>query len=102
MNFPTADKSWAYDITTQLWHELAWLDGDGAEHRHRANCAVRAYDTVVCGDWQTGMLYALDLTCYTDNGAAIKRQRAYPHILDDGKRVFYSQFIADIETGAGG
>src|SRR4029077_11916087 len=35
----------------------------------------------------------------TDNGQPIKRVRTYPHILNDGKRVFYRQFLADMETG---
>jgi hypothetical protein len=101
LSFPTADKSWAYDVTTKLWHELVWLDSNGTEHRHRANCACRAYDAVVCGDCQSGNLYALDPAVFTDNGMPIKRLRMFPHMLADGKRVFYRQFIADLEAGNG-
>jgi len=97
--FPSADKTWAYDRSTGLWHELAWIDSNGAEHRHRANCAALAYGEVLCGDWQNGKLYAFDLAVFTDEGQPIKRVRAYPHLLNDGKRVFYRQFLADIEAG---
>jgi hypothetical protein len=98
--FPTADKTWAYDISTGLWHELAWIDNNGVEHRHRANCAALAYNgDVVCGDWQNGNLYAFDLAMFTDVGQPIKRVRSFPHMIADGKRVFYRQFLADIEAG---
>jgi hypothetical protein len=99
LTFPHADKTWSYDITTQLWHEWAWIDTNGAEHRHRANCFCPVNDTLVVGDWQNGNLYALDNRVFTDNGQPIKRVRTYPHILADGKRVFYRQFLADMETG---
>jgi hypothetical protein len=99
LSFPSADKTWCYDITTKLWHELVWLDSNGVEHRHRGNCACNAYGNVVCGDWQNGNLYVLDRSYFTDNGSPIKRVRAFPHLLADGKRVFYRQFLANLEAG---
>jgi hypothetical protein len=102
LTFPTADKTWVYDISTELWHEAVWLDANGTEHRHRANCAFTAYGLVCCGDWENGNIYAYDLANFTDNGAPIKRLRHFPHMLKDGKRVFYRQVLLDIETGTGG
>lgn len=99
LTFPTADHTWSYDVTTGLWHEWLWIDTNGAEHRHRANCFWPVNDTLVIGDWQNGNLYTLDQKVFTDNGQPIKRVRAFPHILNDGKRVFYRQFLADMETG---
>ena len=99
LTFPHADQTWVYDITTGLWHEWAWIDTNGAEHRHRANCFWPCNDTLVVGDWQNGNLYALDQDVFTDNGQPIKRVRSFPHMLADGKRVFYRQFLADMETG---
>ena len=102
LTFPKADRTWVYDIVTGLWHEWAWIDSNGDEHRHRANCCYPVNDTIVVGDWQNGNLYALDRNVYTDDGQPIKRVRAFPHILNDGNRVFYRQFVADIDTGTGG
>jgi hypothetical protein len=99
LTFPSADATWVFDIITGQWHEWAWIDPNGEEHRHRANCCAAIDGVPVVGDWQNGNLYALDASVYTDDGQPIKRQRAFPHILNDGKRAFYSQFIADIETG---
>jgi hypothetical protein len=102
LSFPAADKTWVYDITTQTWAELVWLDGNGTEHRHRAACAWLVNGTPVIGDWQNGNLYALDLAAFTDAGAPIKRQRAFSHMVADGERVFYKQFLADMQTGTAG
>jgi hypothetical protein len=102
LTFPSADKTWCYDIGTKLWHEWAWIDTNGTEHRHRANCFWPVNGVGVIGDWENGNLYALDNSVFTDNGAPIKRVRSYPHMLADGKRVFYRQFLADIETGTPG
>ena len=50
--FPTADKTWVYDITTGHWHQWMWLDTNGDEHRHRANCYALVAGVPVVGDWQ--------------------------------------------------
>lgn len=99
LTFPTADKTWVFDVSSGLWHERAWIDLNGQEHRHRANCMVMAYGRVVCGDWENGKLYQLDLDVYTDDGLPITRRRSFPHIVKDGDRVSYAQFIADMEAG---
>jgi hypothetical protein len=99
ITFPHADKTWSFDITTGLWHEWVWIDVNGNEHRHRSNCFWPVNSVPVVGDWQNGNIYALDRSVYTDNGGPIKRLRSYPHLVADGKRVFYRQFIADMETG---
>jgi hypothetical protein len=99
--FPRANKAWGVDISTDppQWHELAWIDDSGVEHRHRGNCHAFCYGVNVVGDWQNGNLYALDMDVYTDNGSPIKRVRGFPHLVQDGKRVSYRQFIADMEVG---
>lgn len=99
LTFPTADKTWCYDLATELWHERAWMDSNGLLHRHRANCHTFAYGTNLVGDHANGNLYQLDLDTYNDDGDPILRLRSFPHLLDDGKRIFYRCFIADMEVG---
>lgn len=99
LTFPTADRTWVLDIETKAWHEWLWIDDNGHEHRHRANCAYAINGQVVVGDWENGNLYRVDPAAYTDNGQPIKRQRSYPHITQDFNRVFYRQFMADLESG---
>jgi len=99
VTFPTADKTWVYDVSTNLWHERVWLDSNGQEHRHRANCMTLAYGKIVVGDWENGKLYYFDLNNFTDDGQPMTFRRGFPHIVNDGKRISYSNFEADIETG---
>lgn len=54
LSFPSADATWCYDIASGLWHERAWNDSNGIEHRHRSQVFASAYGTSVVGDWQTG------------------------------------------------
>lgn len=99
LTFPTADKTWVLDIVSGQWHERAWLDSDGREHRHRAIAHAYAYGENVVQDWETGQIYAYDLNTYTDNGAPILRRRGFPHLGSNGGRVFYREFLADMEVG---
>lgn len=101
INFPAADKTWVYDLSTEQWHERASIDADGNLHRHRSNCCVFYNDQHIVGDFANGNFYALDPNQYTDNGTAIPRIRSFPHLVDDGNRVMYRQFIADMEVGNG-
>lgn len=98
LNFPTADTSWRWDESTELWHQPLWTDPNGQEHRHRAACAAFAYGVNVCADWQTGQLYKLDPSNYTDNGAPMYFRRGFPHLMKDGRRVIYAGFGLDIQA----
>ena len=99
LTFPSGNATWCYDLSTQLWHERGYLDENGNLNRHRANCVAFAYNKTVVGDWQNGKLYQFDLNNYTDNGDAILRLRSFPHLVNDGDRVSYTNFMADIEVG---
>lgn len=99
LNFPGADKTWAYDLSTEMWHERMWMDNNGGEHRHRGQVQAFAYGEVVVGDWENGTLYALDLDVYEDDGAPIKRVRGFPHVIDDAKRIIYQSLTLDMEVG---
>ncbi len=102
LTFPSADFTYVYDVAEGLWHQRTWTDpATGQAHRVRFNCCALAYGVNVCGDWQNGNIYTLDLGAYTDNGASIVRTRAFPHLVNDGKRVSYDALRLDIECGDG-
>lgn len=100
INFPTADKTYRFDETTEQWHEAVWIDDNGGEHRHRAQCHAFVYDTNVVADWQDGTLYALDPTVYTDDGQPMIWRRGFPHVVVEGNRVIYPGFVLDLDAGA--
>lgn len=99
LTFPSADRTWVYDLREKLWHERAWSDGNGVEHRIRPNCMTAAYGKIVAGDWQNGKLYALDLNAFTDDGQPIIRRRGFPHLGSDGKRVRYKSLQLSFDGG---
>lgn len=99
LTFPTADKTWCYDIAEGKWHRRASIDANGLLHRHRSNCYAFAYGMNLVGDYQNGNLYELTNAVFTDNGAPIPRVRSFPHLVKDGNRIMYRQFQADMATG---
>src|SRR6185437_10639303 len=99
LSFPAADASWQYDIATKQWSQLCWLDNDGNEHRDRAVLYVNAYNQVLGLDWQTGIIYTIDVNTFTDNGLPIKCLRSFPHVIDEMKRLSVWALVADMECG---
>lgn len=97
--FPQA--TWEFDVQTGLWHECCWLDEDGAEQRVRGQCMAFAYGKNIAGDWETGTLRELTLDLDTDDDVPMLFLRGFPHMINDGDRVVYRQFIADLSVGAG-
>lgn len=102
LTFPVSDKTWQYDLSTEQWNELSWVDSDGNLRRHRANCYASAYGSPIVGDWENGNLYLWDVNSYTDNGNPIPRIRSFMHSVDDNSdRMRYREFIANMEVGNG-
>jgi hypothetical protein len=100
LNFPTANKTWAYELSTKQWHERGSLDGNGVLNRHRGNAFAFAYGRGHVGDFQNGTLYVFDQDYYFDGTTAIPRIRTFPHLVgDDSNRVEYIRFVADLEVG---
>lgn len=94
LSFPSGGATWAYDLSTQLWHQWS-----SSGLRHRGAVHAPAFNLNLVGDYATGAIYVLDTGTYTDNGAAIQRTRAFPHIRSDGKRVFFRNLKADMQCG---
>ena len=39
-SFPTLNLTWAYDLTTGMWHKWLSMASDGTYQRHRSNCSA--------------------------------------------------------------
>lgn len=100
LTFPTANKTWVYDLASQMWHERGYNNG-GIFQRILSNCYVYAFNTHVTGDYKIGSIYSQSLTNYTDNGTPIIRQRTTAHISKGMNRVFYKDLQLDFETSIG-
>jgi hypothetical protein len=102
ITFPTANKTWVFDMSNGQWNEWNYVDNEGAFNRHRSNCFAFAYGKLIVGDWQNGNLYAIDQDNYSDNGQVITRVRGFYHMEDDGSnRVRYRSLILEMESGNG-
>lgn len=99
LTFPSADKTYSCDLSNLKWHRRASIDSNGMLHRHRSNCFAFAYGLNLVGDYQNGNLYDMTNEAFTDNGIDIPRVRTFPHLVEDGKRVIYDSFQADMATG---
>lgn len=103
LTLPTADLTFVFDVSTNLWHERALYDPVlGNFHRHQSNCADFFNGMNVVGDYQNGNLYSFDDATPTDNGATrkwVRSWQALPQGQNAGKEVFYSNLEIFAETG---
>lgn len=100
IQFPQADKTWVYDVTNGQWHQRVHTVAS-VNHKWPIACCTfwPTLQLIVGGDFDTGKLYRIDLDVFTDDGQAILRQKSYPHLVNDGKRVNYAYFSADMGIG---
>lgn len=103
LNFPTANRTWVYDVATQGWHERAGFL-NGAFTRNRSNCQCNFGGTIIVGDYQNGNIYSLDLATYADNGRPqkwLRSWRALPTGQNNLKRTAQHSLQLVCETGVG-
>lgn len=97
--FPTANVTWAYDVSVGLWHQRAAF-ANNALSRHWSNCYSLFGNKRVVGDYRNGNLYAFNMKAQTDNGTAKKWLRSWRALE---KAVFqpttYSALQIDMQTG---
>jgi hypothetical protein len=98
VNFPTAQASWLYDMSSNLWSPLEYgLDGE----RHRGELQLDFLNQTLIADYTTGDIYTLDPDAYTDNGTAIAREIIGKHFFKDNERVTVDELYVQFETGVG-
>lgn len=100
--FPIGQQWWAYDASTQLWHQRTygdlstpWLPYCTAYLGTTAFVSP-VYNDMLAGDRSSGRIYLIDRDTYTDNGAPIQRQRSWAHQQQDGQRIAYARFAANM------
>ena len=110
-NFPTANKTWVYDVATGMWHERGyWNQQTATFSRHKSQNHMLAFGKHLVGDPSSGNIYQMAIPSsavgggynfVTDNGNPIRRVRRSPHISVENKFTFYNELILDFETGLG-
>lgn len=97
VTFPTADATWVFDASSQMWHQRKSL-GIG---RHRSTQYARFQEKHLVGDYANGNIYQLDNDTYSDNGTAIIRTRTTKPLFADTRRAFMAELQIDFEPGVG-
>jgi hypothetical protein len=90
-----------YDISTQLWHERAYLNAMGEYELHLGACGMYAFSQQLVGSRVDGKIYSMSLSVYSDDGDALSAERVYTHLSNEGKRVRYKELEIAMETGVG-
>lgn len=93
--------SLVYDITTDMWHERAYMNSQGVFEQHLGCCYMKAFGKHLVGDRNSGLIYQLDSETYNDNGDPLVAERIYTHISDEDKRTRYNRLVIGVETGVG-
>jgi len=104
VTFPSIGENgltWAYDVTTGLWHKWLYTNNQNQYERHRGNCCAFFNQQVLLGDYENGKLYRLSLSQYTDDGQLIRRVRRCPHITTDLQRQYFAELQIQFQPGVG-
>lgn len=102
VNFPTANKTWFYDISTDLWHEReSWDENNNSFGRWRGTCAIEAYGLVLVGDLYSNNIGSLTSSAYTEFGNTQKMLATSPPLHHDRNRIYVSTLEMDVEAGVG-
>ena len=101
VSFPTLDLTWAYDVSTGMWHKWLSVDNQNVFHRHRGNCQANFQNLNLVGDYANGLVYQLDQANYTDNGNEIRRVRRAPHMVSDYQRQYFDELQIYFQPGVG-
>lgn len=97
LTFPTANRTWVYDLSTERWHERTF---DGS-NRVIANSYTYFNNKHIVGDYGSGSIYDLTLDEYDDDGEAIEREFITYHISSKGEKVRHVNLEVELETGVG-
>lgn len=97
LNFPSAGKTFVFDLLTQMWHE--WNSKTLGYHRGTTHTFI--YDKHLVGDPSNGRIYELDWNKHTDNGDTITRIRRSRSIHGEDKAIRHEAVMIDIKEGVG-
>jgi len=100
LTFPTADRTWVYDSSTNLWHERRSYNGK-VWGRWIAGSIVAWQNSHYVTDYKNANVYQLDHSAFTDNGTQIRRLRSARHINKERERISFTSFELDMERGLG-
>ena len=97
ITFPTGNRTFLYDNTTDMWHE--WQSGLADFNRHVTSLGYSYNYSCYAADCVNGNIYLIDSSNYTDNGSLIRREVDTIHICDDGNSFGIDEVVLDMDRG---
>jgi hypothetical protein len=97
LNFPTAEATWVYDLTTQEWYEL---ESYGST-MWRVKWIQHCYGKILCGDRESGLIGEIDPDVFSEWGDPIVASWTYPAIYGEGRQAAHHRLQTILETGVG-
>lgn len=102
VTFPSVPATWAFDLTTQEWHNRTSWDSQAKDiKRWRANCAIQIYDKILIGDYKSGQIWQMDWNTWTEGDNIMPFQVTSNTIQKDRIRIFCNRLEIDFEQGVG-
>lgn len=108
LTFPTEDRTWVYDFNTEMWHERRSQINNQVpsplptrQGRWRPNCYAFFDNKHIVGDFESGKLYEIDNTVFTENGTPITWERTAYHLHRDEQYLFFNNLQLIIQAGVG-
>jgi hypothetical protein len=101
ITFPTADKTFVYDLSTSTWHNRNTRDRLlNIQHLWEPQYATLAYGKIIFGTYNGQYLVYLDEDKFTEyDGRPIVRTRISPVIISNFSDVILNEFELEIGTG---
>lgn len=100
LTLPTAGVTWVYDVSTQQWHQRQSLIS-AVQTRWFPSCYCFFSDTQLVGDSQSGNIYIMDMTNFTENGTAITRTFISHPFYTAGTWIYTNRLQIDFDTTPG-
>ncbi len=106
MTLPSANGglgvTWVYDIASGFWHQRGWWNASLSMYQaDLARCHAFCFGQHLVGDYQSGTLYTMSQSIYTDNGTLIRRERTAPDLANGGEWNFYPELTLTLQSGVG-
>ena len=100
--FPTANKTWVYDVATNMWHERGyWNAINGIYTAHRSQNHQFVFGKHLVGDWASGKIYDMSIAYLDDSENPIRRVRRAVHVAKSQEWVFHHQLQIYVQSGVG-
>jgi hypothetical protein len=97
LNFPTAGKTWVYQIEDQLWHERESY-GVG---RHRVNGYCYRSGAHIVADSEEGRFGTLDPLVYEEFSQPLVRRRVSQSLSVNDRLLTYNEVVIEVQPGVG-